>query len=328
MFLTGTVVVDADAFYASVEELYNPELKGKLFIDLRSFGRGYIDRIIRGSKFGVRSGMAGYIAGKLCPGILMVKPDFKRYSEASKKVMDVLATFDPNYAPASLDEAYLNVRDQKQNSLTPEEVGVRIRERVKEISGLTVSYLNKPSEGLFAAFLSYIPNSDVMIHSQYVVPPDRDAIKEFVKNMPVRKVPGIERVSECWLQALEIKTLGDVFDSWGRLYLDILGLVRQRLSVTSEKGGRVSGMSRHSVRKGKEETTEEYECPVCLKLFQMGLGEFKISTDELTNIASSLVLDLTKDSYDNSIENAVSTKGTEWNSKVTIGTQKRFPVGK
>ncbi|KAH8928447.1 IMS-domain-containing protein [Atractiella rhizophila] len=275
------VVVDADAFYASVEELYNPELKGKIFA---VSGGVILTASYEARKFGVRSGMAGYIAEKLCPGILMVKPDFKRYSEASKKVMDVLATFDPNYAPASLDEAYLkkkkkkknhlllcyiaeklcpgilmvkpdfkryseaskkvmdvlatfdpnyapasldeaylnvtsyivslylsgysnsNKRNQKQNGLTPEEVGVRIREKVKEISGLTVS-------------CGVTPNCMLSKIAADLNKPNRDAIKEFMKNMPVRKVPGIGRVSERWLQALEIKTLGDVFDSRGRLYL-------------------------------------------------------------------------------------------------------------
>ncbi|KAH8923621.1 DNA/RNA polymerase [Atractiella rhizophila] len=177
------VVVDADAFYASVEELYNPELKGKIFA---VSGGVILTASYEARKFGVRSGMAGYIAEKLCPGILMVKPDFKRYSEASKKVMDVLATFDPNYAPASLDEAYLNVTSYiKENSLTPEEVGVRIREKVKEISGLTVSCGVTPN-----CMLSKIAADLNKPNGQYVVPPDRDAIKEFMKNMPVRKVPG------------------------------------------------------------------------------------------------------------------------------------------
>ncbi|KAH8923613.1 hypothetical protein BT69DRAFT_147546 [Atractiella rhizophila] len=99
-------------------------------------------------------------------------------------------------------------------------------------------------------------------------------------------------------------------------------------SINSKRhstNGQVS--PRHQLRfdapvkgKGKEETTEEYECPVCLKLFQMGLGEFNSHVDQCLN--RSLVLDLTKDSDDDSIENAVSTKGTERN-KVTTGTQKR-----
>ncbi|KAH8928441.1 DNA/RNA polymerase [Atractiella rhizophila] len=327
------VVVDADAFYASVEELYNPELKGKLFIDLRSFGRGYIDRIIRGSKFGVRSGMAGYIAGKLCPGILMVKPDFKRYSEASKKVMDVLATFDPNYAPASLDEAYLNVssyivslylsgysnsnkRDQKQNGLTPEEVGVRIREKVKEISGLTVS-------------CGVTPNCMLSKIAADLNKPNRDAIKEFMKNMPVRKVPGIGRVSERWLQALEIKSLGDVFDSRGRLYLvrneiglgfllrGYLGLGSTKVEPHKREGRKSIGNEQTFSTKGERGDDG-----------RMGLGEFKsvlpllsfpfdeakfaysiVSSHADQRLNRALILDLTKDSDDKSIENGVSTKG-------------------
>lgn len=87
-----------------------------------------------------RSAMPGYIAKKLCPELIFVKPDFKKYSAASSKVMNVLARYDPEFAPASLDEAYMNLTAfVKRSGMTAEDAIRQMREEVKAETGLTVS---------------------------------------------------------------------------------------------------------------------------------------------------------------------------------------------
>jgi DNA polymerase kappa len=84
--------------------------------------------------------MAGYIAKVLCPHLIFIKPDFTKYTAASRKVMEVLSRYDPNYAAASLDEAYLNMTEYVQKSgLTPAEAVQKMRDEVKIQTGLTVS---------------------------------------------------------------------------------------------------------------------------------------------------------------------------------------------
>ncbi|KAG8898683.1 hypothetical protein FRB99_007231 [Tulasnella sp. 403] len=226
--LTQTIVhIDCDAFYASVEVLHDPSLEGKAF----GVSPGVLTTAsYEARKYGVRSGMPGvvssFIAKKLCPHLILVPAHFSRYSEMSKQVMDVLRTRDPNMASVSVDEAYLNITEYcNSHDVTPEECVRQLRAEVQEKTKLTVSAGIAPNKMLakvrnlrLVAARGLGFNDSMKICSdrnkpngQYAVPFDRDSIIEFMKELPIRKVPGIGKVTERLLQAFDVKTCGDIY---------------------------------------------------------------------------------------------------------------------
>ncbi|KIY74363.1 IMS-domain-containing protein [Cylindrobasidium torrendii FP15055 ss-10] len=198
--LSQTIVhVDMDAFYANVELLDNPSLKGKPF----GVGHGVLTTASYDArKFGVRSGMAGFIAKKLCPELIFVKNHFARYSEMSKKIMAVFQRYDADMCPMSCDEAYLNVTGYcKEHGITAEECVSEMRAKVEEETKLTVSAGIAPNKML----AKNKPNG------QYCLPFEREAIMDFMNKLSIRKIPGIGRVNERLLESIGIKTCGDIY---------------------------------------------------------------------------------------------------------------------
>ncbi|KAI8808572.1 hypothetical protein BJ742DRAFT_273211 [Cladochytrium replicatum] len=201
MPLHHTIVhVDMDSFYASVEELDRPDLKGK------PFAVGGMAMLSTASyaarKFGVRSAMPGFIALKLCPELILVKPNFDKYHTASEKVREVFAEYDPNYSPMSLDEAYLDLTPYLEShpDHTPDSLVQELRAKVTaRTNGLTCSAGIAPNR-LLAKVCSdaHKPNGQMRLH------PNNAAIASFMSSLPVRKVPGIGRVMERELSALGI----------------------------------------------------------------------------------------------------------------------------
>lgn len=136
--LSQTIIhVDCDAFYASVEELDRPELKTVPM----AVGKGVLTTCnYEARKFGVRSGMAGHIAIKLCPQLVFLPMNFEKYNAKAKEVREVLARYDERFEAASCDEAYLNITAYlDKHKLDPEEVVEKMRQEVFEHSKITVS---------------------------------------------------------------------------------------------------------------------------------------------------------------------------------------------
>ena len=107
--------VDMDAFYASVEQMDNPELKGKPIAVGGGGTRGVVSAAsYEARKFGVKSAMAGTLAAKLCPDLIFVRPRFERYTEISKKIRKIFYDYTDLVEPLSLDEAYLDVTQNKK----------------------------------------------------------------------------------------------------------------------------------------------------------------------------------------------------------------------
>lgn len=206
------VHVDMDAFFANVELLHNPELKGKAF----GVGKGVLTTAsYEARKFGVRSGMAGFVAKKLCPELIFVKINFSRYSEMSKKVMDVFRQYDPNMAPAGCDEGYLNITQHCQdNGLTPDECVEQMREVVFKKTSLTVSAGIAPNK-----MLAKICSDKNKPNGQFHLPFSSPSVREFMRDLPIRKIPGIGRVSERLLDSIGIKTCGNIYDHRAILFL-------------------------------------------------------------------------------------------------------------
>ncbi|CAO3589602.1 unnamed protein product [Absidia cylindrospora] len=204
--------LDMDAFYASVEELDDPSLKdvpmavGGMSMLCTS---NYLAR-----KSGVRSGMPGFIAIKLCPSLKMIPLHFPKYRAASAKVRDVFKKYDPDFLPMSLDEAYLNLTKYLTTTdLSPAEVVKQIRNEIFENTKLTAS------AGIAANRMIAKVCSDInKPNGQYFLPSEPEAIMEFTKNLSIRKVPGVGRVTQRVLEALGVKTCGDIYGRRALLY--------------------------------------------------------------------------------------------------------------
>ncbi|PPD71496.1 hypothetical protein GOBAR_DD31601 [Gossypium barbadense] len=173
--------VDMDAFYAAVETLSNPSLKGK------PMAVGSMSMISTANyearKFGVRAAMPGFIARKLCPDLIFVPTDFKKYTYYSDLTRKVFWDYDPNFMAASLDEAYLDITKVcEERSITGAEIAEELRSRVHEETGLTCSAGVAPNR-LLAKVCSDInkPNG------QFVLPNDHMAVMTFISSLPIRK---------------------------------------------------------------------------------------------------------------------------------------------
>ncbi|KAI1823019.1 impB/mucB/samB family protein [Xylaria intraflava] len=203
--LTQRIVhIDCDAFYAAVEELDRPELKHVPF----AVGAGVLTTCnYAARKFGCRSGMAGFIAKKLCPNLLLIPPNFGKYTAKAHEVRDILATYDPRFESASIDEAYLNITEYSaQHNLTAEEAVQQMRDEIHEKTKITVS------AGIAAnAKLAKICSNLNKPNGQYSMPNDRNAIMTFMRDLPTRKVNGIGRVLERELQEIGIRNCGDIY---------------------------------------------------------------------------------------------------------------------
>ncbi|EMC94353.1 hypothetical protein BAUCODRAFT_111160 [Baudoinia panamericana UAMH 10762] len=207
------VHVDCDAFYAAVEELDRPELKEVPF----AVGVGVLttcNYIAR--KYGCRSGMAGFVADKLCPELIHLPLNFEKYTAKAKEVRAVLEQYDPRFESASIDEAYLNITQYCQDhDMDPEEAVAQMRAQVFEHAKITIS------AGIAAnAKLAKICSNKNKPNGQYRLPSERTSILIFMRDLPTRKVNGIGRVFERELDAIGIKTCGDIYEQ--RHYLSRL----------------------------------------------------------------------------------------------------------
>ena len=132
--------VDMDAFYASVEQRDNPELRGKPVAVGGSRERGVVAAAsYEARKFGVRSAMPSITAKRQCPDLIFVKPRFEVYKAVSQQIREIFAEHTPIIEPLSLDEAYLDVTENLQNIPLARDVALAIRAKIKEMTGLNAS---------------------------------------------------------------------------------------------------------------------------------------------------------------------------------------------
>ncbi|EFX01985.1 DNA-directed polymerase [Grosmannia clavigera kw1407] len=199
------VHVDCDAFYAAVELLGQPELAGAPF----AVGGGVLSTCnYLARSFGCRSGMAGFVAKKLCPKLIILKPDHAKYVAKAQEVRRVLARYDPRFESASIDEAYLNVTEYcATHGADPGEVVAQLRREVLEETRVTVS------AGIAAnTRLAKICSNINKPNGQFLLQNERSAILDFTKTLACRKVNGIGRVFERELASVGIQTCGDIYD--------------------------------------------------------------------------------------------------------------------
>ncbi|MEP2689260.1 DNA polymerase IV [Maribacter dokdonensis] len=204
MPLRKIIHVDMDAFYASVEELDNPDLKGKPLAVGGSEKRGVVSAAnYEARKFGVRSAMSGYQARKNCPHLTFVKPRFDRYKEISKQIRAIFFEYTDLVEPLSLDEAYLDVTINKKGNPSATMLATEIRQRILEKTGLNASAgisINK----FIAKVASDInkPNGQKTVNPEEVIP--------FLENLDIRKFYGVGKVTAEKMYKLGIFTGKDL----------------------------------------------------------------------------------------------------------------------
>src|SRR5438105_5101668 len=177
--------VDMDAFYASVEQRDNPELRGKAVAVGGSRERGVVAAAsYEARKFGVRSAMPSVTAKRNCPDLIFVKPRFDVYKAVSLQVRAILAEHTPLVEPLSLDEAYLDVTENLQGIASATEIAETIRARIREETGLTAS-----AGVSYNKFLAKLASDHRKPDGLYVITPRMGA--EFVEGLPVGKFHGI-----------------------------------------------------------------------------------------------------------------------------------------
>ncbi|KAK1753446.1 DNA/RNA polymerase [Echria macrotheca] len=212
--LTQTIVhVDCDAFYAAVEQLDRPELKNVPF----AVGGGVLTTCNYVARtFGCRSGMASFVALRLCPKLILLPLNFDKYNAKAAEVRAVLAEYDRRFESASIDEAYLNITEYcSSTGIEPAEAVSSMRQEIFEKTRITVS------AGIAAnTRLAKICSNIKKPNGQFVLPNDRAAIMDFMGALRCRKVNGIGRVFERELASVGIETCGDIFNQ--RQYLSRL----------------------------------------------------------------------------------------------------------
>ncbi|HRE77730.1 MAG TPA: DNA polymerase IV [Flavobacterium sp.] len=181
--------IDMDAFYASVEQKDFPELIGKPLAVGGSEIRGVISAAsYEARKFGVRSAMSGVQAKKLCPDLVFVRPRFERYSEISKIIRKIFYEYTDLVEPLSLDEAYLDVTQNKKGNPSASLLAQEIRKRIFEETGLTASAgisINK--------FVAKVASDYNKPNGQKTVNPDE--VEPFLEALDIRKFYGIGKVT-------------------------------------------------------------------------------------------------------------------------------------
>ena len=196
---------DLDAFYATVEQLDNPELRGKpVLVGGRPENRGVVATASYEARpFGVRSAMPMRTAVRLCPQGIIVPPRFTRYRDMSRRVMDVFREFTELIEPLSLDEAYLDITDgvDEEGGRWPLGVALEVKRRVREETGLTVSVGVSVSKSV-SKIASDLDKPDGLV----VVPPGDQA--EFLAPLPVGKLWGIGPKTAEKLRADGVDTIG------------------------------------------------------------------------------------------------------------------------
>ena len=181
--------VDMDAFYASVAQMDNPDLKGKPIAVGGGGTRGVVSAAsYEARKFGVKSAMSGRLAIKLCPELIFVKTDFERYTEISKRIRNIFFDYTELVEPLSLDEAYLDVTENKLGFPSASLIAEEIRQRIFKEVGLTASAgisINK--------FIAKVASDYNKPNGQHTVNPED--VLQFLADLDIRKFYGVGKVT-------------------------------------------------------------------------------------------------------------------------------------
>src|SRR5712692_8026180 len=196
--------IDMDAFYASVEQRHDPQLRGKPVVVAWRGNRSVVCAAsYEARKFGVRSAMPAVRAERLCPNAIFLPPDFPCYRAVSREVREIFRRHTDLIEPLSLDEAYLDVSENKTGLPTATQVARAIREQIRSELQLTASAGVAPNK-----FLAKIASDWKKPDGLFVIQPDD--VDSFLSPLAVSRLPGVGKVTEEKLKSLEIQTVADL----------------------------------------------------------------------------------------------------------------------
>lgn len=203
-YIRKIIHIDMDAFYASVEQRDNPDLKGKPVAVGGSSKRGVVAAAsYEARKYGVRSAMPSVTAARLCPDLIFVRSRFDQYREVSRQIREIFFEYTDLVEPLSLDEAYLDVTENKKGILTATQIAREIRQRILEETQLTASAgisINK--------FLAKVATDINKPNGMTLIPPDR--AEAFLEKLEIGKFFGIGAKTAEKMQRLGIFTGADL----------------------------------------------------------------------------------------------------------------------
>ncbi len=196
--------IDMDAFYASVELRERPELQHLPVVISSHHPRAVIAAASYPARqFGLRSAMSMSQAKKLCPQVVVIEPHFEKYREVSNQVHQIFQKYTALIEPLSLDEAYLDVTENLQNIPSATEVAERIRADIFRLTGLTASAGVAPNK-----FLAKVASDWHKPNGICIIKPTQ--VQNFIHDLPLKKIPGVGKVTQEKLKSLHLETLGDL----------------------------------------------------------------------------------------------------------------------
>ena len=202
--LRKIIHVDMDAFFASVEQRDNPELQGKPVAVGGSGGRGVVAAAsYEARKFGVRSAMPSVTAKRLCPDLIFVRHRFDAYKEASRQIRKIFEHHTPLVEPLSLDEAYLDVTEDRLGIGSATRIAELIRQEIRAKTKLTAS-----AGVSYNKFLAKLASDQNKPDGMCVIRPGQGA--DFVANLPIRRFHGVGPKAEEKMKRLGIETGADL----------------------------------------------------------------------------------------------------------------------
>jgi DNA polymerase-4 len=243
------VHVDMDAFYAAIEQLDHPELRGRpVIVGGDPAGRGVVSTAsYEARKFGVHSAMPAAQARRLCPQAVFLRPRFARYQEVSQQIRAILYSYTPLVEPISLDEAFLDLTGTERLLGPAEEVAREIKRRVREETGLTCSVGVGPNK-----FLAKLASSLAKPDGFLVVREGEELA--FLEDLPIERLWGVGEATAKRLRGLGITTVGqlrglaleELLDKFGSLGRSLYELARgiDRSPVIPEREARSLGAER------------------------------------------------------------------------------------
>lgn len=270
--------VDMDCFFAACEEKRRPELKGKPVVIGGREGRGVVSTAnYKAREFGIKSAMPVSKAESLCKDAIFILPDMKYYKEMSNKIMVILSSFASKFEPVSVDEAYLDVTNKITINLSPRILAAKIKKEIYNKTKLSCSIGIAKNKSI-AKIASDIEKPDGVTEV-------KDS-RNFLRDLPVRKISGIGKVTQESLTNLGIKTIGDLSDKDRQWLIEKLGKYGLRLWLIA------NGLENEEV--SPRESSESFSTE---RTYSKDIEDIDIITESIEDMSKRVSKELKEDRY-------------------------------
>ena len=246
--------IDMDAFYASVEQRDRPELRGQpVAVGGQPDKRGVVAAAsYEARRFGVRSAIPMARAVRLCPSLVIVRPDFQKYRAISSQIFELYRAVTPLVEPLSLDEAYLDVTENAWGEPLGMNVARRLKEDIRQLTGLTASAGVAPNK-----FLAKIASGWQKPDGLTVIAPER--VEQFLQGLPVDALWGVGPVTARRLRSRGIEKLVDVRTADAAMLREAVGSLAEWLQQLSRGIDDRAVVSEHEPKSSGSENTFEQD---------------------------------------------------------------------